>query len=160
MFGVRLVRRAVLAVGLLCTWPLAGCGEAAPRADPVKEARVVSEANAFCKRTLQSGSRRSEQQVTSAQTRIAAILSTLSKSAAYLPAGRDLNEAHVARRALMAKESERSRAGLSRSPDFKKRFHPLQLRIFDDELALGLTCAGEVARARNSVLRLRARAHS
>ena len=69
----------------------------------------------------------------------------MSKTAAYLPAGKDLNEAHAARRALMAEARKRSNAGLSASSDFNKRFDRLQLRIFDDEITLGLTCAGQIA---------------
>jgi hypothetical protein len=96
-------------------------------------------------------SRRSQQQISSIQARFAGLERTISRTAAYLPAGKDLNEAHAARRALMTEASKRSKAGLSALTGLNKRFDQLQLRIFDDELALGLTCAGEIAaRARKT----------
>ena len=126
---------------------LAGCGTAAPRADPAQEGRVVSEANAYCRKVsdLPSASRHSERQIRSIQAHLAGFARELGKTAAYLPAGKDLNEAHAARRALTAEASKRSRAGLSPSPEFNRRASRLQLRIYDDELALGLTCAGQIA---------------
>lgn len=140
-------RRALL-VGLACASLLAGCGGSTRRRDPVQEARVVAETNAFCRHlsTLPPVSRRSQQQIRTIQARAAALEKAIGKTAAYLPAGRDLNEAHAARRALFAEASKRSRAGLARPADFNRRFDRLQLRIYDDELALGLTC-NEIVRA-------------
>lgn len=135
---------------LACTPLLGGCGESAPRRDPVQEARVISEANAYCRHvsTLPPVSRRSQQQIRAVQARLADLQSVISKAAAYLPAGRDLNEAHAARRALYVENQRRTKAGLVTDPAaLNRRFDLLQLRIYDDELALGLTCNGEIARA-------------
>lgn len=130
----------------LCASPLAGCGAAALRADPAEEARVVAEANAYCLkvRTLPPASRHSAREIRVIQAHFAGLARELSQTAAYLPAGKDLNEAHAARRALTAEVSKRSRAGLARSAEFDRRARRLQLRIYDDELALGLTCAGQI----------------
>jgi hypothetical protein len=139
-----------LVVGLACAPLLAGCGGSTPKRDPVQEARVVAEANAFCRHlgTSPQVFRRSEQRVATIQARFAALEKTIGKTAAYLPAGRDLNEAHAARRALEAERSRPTKAGLVTAPAaFERRFDRLQLRIYDDELALGLTCDGEIARA-------------
>jgi len=123
-----------------------GCGGSLPRHDPAEEARVVSEINAFCGQasTLPVSSR-TEQQVRAVQARSHALETALSRTAAYLPAGRDLNQAHAARRALFREEAKRSRAGLGRRADFNVRFERLQLRIYDDEVALGVTCKGHIA---------------
>jgi len=137
-------RRALL-VGLVCAALLAGCGGSAPVRDPAREARVVAEINTFCGQTmvLLSASRQVEQQRRAIQARSAALLRALSETAAYLPAGRDLNDAHAARRAL---ERKGPPAGTAGRADFDMRFNRLQLRIYDDELALGVTCAGKIAR--------------
>ena len=105
----------------------------------------MAEINTFCRQwiALPSVSRRSEQQIRAIQARSAALLRALSETAAYLPAGRDLNDAHAARRAL---ERKGPPAGAAGRADFEMRFRRLQLRIYDDELALGVTCAGKVAR--------------
>ena len=51
----------------------------------------------------------------------------------------------------MAEAHKRSNAEVSASPDFNKPFNHLQMRIFDDEVALGLTCSGQIAtRARET----------
>jgi hypothetical protein len=149
MAELRLGRRMALMIGLACALPLAGCGGSKPRADPVREVRVISEANAFCRHVsaLPPVSRRSQQQIMSIQARFAAFAREISKTAAYLPAGKDLNEAHAARRVLMSGAGKRSPAELALlvSPAFNKRVDRLQLRIYDDELALGLKCAGRIA---------------
>jgi len=116
----RLSCRRALLIGLVCASTLAGCGGSPPTADPVQEARVISEANSFCQHvsTLPPVSRRSQQQIRSIQAHFAALARAISKTAAYLSAGRDLNEAHAARRTLMSGAIKRSLAG---SPDFNKR---------------------------------------
>jgi hypothetical protein len=128
---------------------LVGCGGSASSPDPVQEARVIAETNAFCRHssTLPPASRRSRQHISTIQARAAALEKAIRKTAAYLPAGKDLNEAHAARRALYAEESRRTKAGLVIDPvALNRRFDLLQLRIYNDELALGLTC-GEIVRA-------------
>lgn len=132
-----------------CALAFAGCGKSGPRHDPAQEARAVAELNAYCVHlsTLPGASRRSSQQVISIQRRLASLSKTVERTAAYLPAGRNLEETHVARRALFAEASRRNREGHSRPTDFNARFDRLQLRIYRDELALGVTCAGSVARA-------------
>jgi hypothetical protein len=137
--GVLVVAGAVVA---------SGCGGSAPRRDPAEEARVVSETNAFCRHVsaLPAVSRESQPQARAAQARFHALSVALSRTAAYLPAGRDLNEAHVARRALFVEASKHS--GLSRPSDFNLRVDRLEPRIYDDELALGVTCADVAVEAR------------
>ncbi len=135
---------------LACSPLFAGCGGLAPRRDPVQEARVISEVNAYCRHvsTLPPVSRRSQQQTRTIQARLAGLQRELSKTAAYLPAGRDLNEAHAARRALYVEESRRTKAGLvTDAAALNRRFDFLQLRIYHDEMALGLSCNREIARA-------------
>jgi hypothetical protein len=52
------------------------------------------------------------------------------------------------KRTQLAARSRLKGAGLVTAPAaFERRFDRLQLRIYDDELALGLTCDGEIARA-------------
>lgn len=150
--GRRGFRRSAqaLMLCLACAPLLADCGGSAPRRDPAQEARAISEANAYCRHlsTLPPVSRRSQQQIGAIQARLASLGRAIRKTSAYLPAGRDLNEARAARRALYAEESRRTRAGLvTDSADLNRRFDRLQLRIYDDELALGLTCNGGIARA-------------
>jgi hypothetical protein len=142
-------RSATLKVGLACASLVSGCGGSAPRRDPAREARVVAETNAFCQHvsTLPPVSRRSEQQIRAIQARFAALAKAVSMTAAYLPAGRDLNKAHAERRAVYADASKRFRAGLARPANFDYRAGRIQLRIYRDELTLGLTCNGQVALA-------------
>jgi hypothetical protein len=149
--GRRRFRRSAqaLMLCLACTL-LAGCGGSAPRRDSVQEALVISDANAYCRHIsmLPPVSRRSQQQIRTIQARLADVQRAISKTAAYLPAGRDLNEAHAARRALYAEESRGTKAGLGTDlAALNRRFDLLQLRIYHDEIALGLTCNGEIARA-------------
>jgi hypothetical protein len=60
------------------------------------------------------------------------------KVAAYLPAGRDLIEAHAQRRAVTAEMLKMANHHLSVQPDVVDRFYRQQLRIYDDLKALGL----------------------
>lgn len=145
-------------IGVWCASPLAGCGGSAPRADPAQEARLVSEVNAFCRHVsrLPAASRRSAQQTGVIQARFGAMSRALSKTAAYLPAGKGLNEAHAARRALMAEAHKRSHDGQLSASDFNKRCNRLQLRIYHDELALGLSCDGQIAARAREVARVTA----
>jgi hypothetical protein len=63
------------------------------------------------------------------------------------------HEAHAARHALEVEEAKHARTGVARpAPDV--RFDRLQLRIYDDELALGVSCAGNVARVAHETSRL------
>jgi len=139
--------RAVALTLLLVYAPLiAGCGGSAPVRDPAQEARVVAEINTFCRHmsALPSALRHSEQQSRTIQARSAALVRALSATAAYLPAGTDLNNARTARRALERQGPGAATAGRA---EFDMRFRRLQRRIYDDELALGVTCAGKVAHA-------------
>jgi len=141
--------RSALVVGLVFISALAGCGGSAPRADPVQERRVISEVNGFCQRqkALPPVYRRTQQQSRAEQARLVALLRAVRKTAAYLPAGKDLNEAEAARSALNSKQSRHPLlAGTSSAADYNKRVERLLLRIYHDELALGLTCAGQVAK--------------
>lgn len=133
---------------LVCACALTACGGAAPKPDPAREARVVAEVNAVCRHelALPPAVRRSERQTRFFQARLAVLSRILRTTAAYLPAGKDLNEAHVARRALEREEAKRARAGLAQ-PVIDVPFNRIQLRIYDDELALGITCAGGTAQA-------------
>lgn len=143
----RAVSRSVawpMTLCLACVLPLTGCGGSTSNRDPAQEARIVGETNAFCRRLDRRPSApRSRRQIRESQKRIATLLKELSRTAAYLPAGRDLNEAHAARRALIRGQSKRAAA----SPVLDTRFMRLQLRIYRDELKLGVACGGEVARA-------------
>jgi hypothetical protein len=143
---------AVLLGGLCCTVILASCGGSGPRKDPAAEARFISEANALC-RHIRTLPRLSSQQ----HARLAAILAEIHTASDYLPAGKELSEAHAARRELFADASKRAKAGLVRSADFDAQFDRLQLRIYRDELTLGLSCAGQVARAAHETAHLLAK---
>lgn len=84
-----------------------------------------------------------------AQHRLATLTKALSAAAAYLPAGASLNEAHAERRALYAETSKLSKLGtfVSGQPDYLERFYRLQVQIYDDYKALGLTrCLGRPPR--------------
>jgi hypothetical protein len=84
----------VLVVPLL----LAGCGSSKPKPDPVREKRLVAEANALCISIRHSVHEPRTQQVQA--HRLAAVEVALRAAAAYLPAGRSLDEAHAKRVAL------------------------------------------------------------
>jgi hypothetical protein len=111
-------RPQALLAGIACASLLGGCGGSGPARDPAQEARVVSEINASC-----------------TKARLQKLLFELRSTAAYLPAGRDFNEARAVRSALLREHSKRS-------SDFNRRFDRLQLRIYRDMLSLGITCAG------------------
>lgn len=148
-----------LACALACASALTACGGSVPKPDPAQEARVVAEVNSVCQHelVLSRAVRRSERQTRVFQARLGALSSALRKTAAYLPAGKDLNEARAARHALEVEEAKRARVGLKQPvPDVP--FNRLQLRIYDDELALGVTCAGSTARAAHEVAHLLAEA--
>jgi hypothetical protein len=75
-------------------------------------------------------------------------INALMKVAAYLPAGRDLIEAHAQRRAVTAEMLKMENHYIAVQPDVLERFYRLQLRIYDDVRALGLTsCLGKPPRA-------------
>jgi hypothetical protein len=139
---------------------IVGCGASAPTRDPAQEARVVAETNEYCRHldSVPRAPRLSQEQKRIIQARLAAYLREMAKTAAYLPAGQDLNEAHAARRALFVESGRRVKAGRGRPADFNVRFDRLQLRIYADELALGLTCAGGVAREDRRIADLLAKA--
>ncbi len=85
-----------------------------------------------------------------ATRRIQPTLNALYDAAAYLPIGRALIEAHAKRRALMAEERKLTRSGsfsVSRPIHFIEQFYRLQVQIYDDDKALGLTsCLGRPPR--------------
>jgi hypothetical protein len=71
-----------------------------------------------------------------------------SVAAAYLPAGRALNEAHAKRRALTVEMREAANSHSVVWLDLIERFYRLQLQIYNDLKALGLTpCLGKPPRA-------------
>jgi hypothetical protein len=75
-------------------------------------------------------------------------INELMRVAAYLPAGRDLIEAHAQRRAVTAEMLKLENHHLAVQPDILGRFYRLQLRIYNDVKALGLTsCMGKPPRA-------------
>jgi hypothetical protein len=76
---------------------------------------------------------------------MAAIVKALKQAAAYLPAGRLLDEAVAKRRALEAEMRQVAGPGgvLPEQRRFTDRFRRLQLQIYDADKALGLaSCLG------------------
>ena len=138
-----------LAGGVAVLVLLGSCGSSTPKPDPARVARLVAEANALCGSLPRAGPYTSREQKVA--QRIQPILNALGRAAAYLPAGRALNEAHAKRRALYAEVSKLKRSGggfVSGSPDFIGRFYRLQVQIYDDYKALGLgRCLGPPPRA-------------
>jgi hypothetical protein len=126
---------------------LGGCGSTNPKPDPARETRLVAETNALCASVLRQVHPSSKQQ-SEAQHRLAALLKALSDAWAYLPAGRSLNEAGAKRRALNTEARKLEKSGTFRSAaDYIERSYRLELRIYDDAKALGLTrCLGKPPR--------------
>jgi len=79
-----------------------------------------------------------------AARRLQPTLNALSKAAAYLPTGRALKEAHAKRRAVSAEMRNASNAYVAfRSMlPLINRFRRLQLQIYNDYKALGVTRCG------------------
>jgi hypothetical protein len=76
------------------------------------------------------------------QHRLAVLTRALSEAAAYLPAGKSLNEAHAKRRALYAKLGKLRLSATFVSPgrpDYIEQFYRLQVQIYNAYKALGLT---------------------
>ncbi len=132
--------KALFLVGVFAVVAVvSGCGSSTPERDPATVARLVAEGNALCEsvahRANPSRAAREQEAVPGVQRTINALM----KFAAYLPAGRDLIEAHAQRRAVTAEMLKMENHYLAVQPDVLERFHRLQLRIYDDVKALGLT---------------------
>jgi hypothetical protein len=118
---------------------VSGCGSS--KSDPAREARLVAETNGLCT-SMFHHTHPSQTKQREAQHRLAILTKALSEAAVYLPAGRSLNEAHAKRRALYAKLGKLSTSGTFVAPgrpDYAEQFYRLQLQIYDDYKALGLT---------------------
>jgi hypothetical protein len=140
-------RTLLLAGGLAMLVLLGGCGASKPK----PEARVLAEANAFC-RSLAKGlsvptpGERARAGPTS-------IADAIRHAFGHLPAGKALYEALAKRQALIA-EMKQLRSGgsysgllVARSLHQLERSYQLGLQIYDDEKALGLTsCLGRPPR--------------
>jgi hypothetical protein len=129
-----------IAGGLTVCVVLGGCGSSAPKPDPARVARVVAETNAACSSILHRSHPSTTQQLET-QHRLAVLVKTLSQAAAYLPAGRSLNEAHAKRRALEIETSKAGKSGVfvTSKPKVIERFHRLEAQIHNDYKALGVT---------------------
>jgi hypothetical protein len=89
LWCLRLWLISVVVISLL----LVGCGSSKPKPDPVREARLVTEMNAFCTSRRHRVHHATQAQKLEVQHRLATLVKVLRKDAAYLPAGRSLNEA-------------------------------------------------------------------
>ena len=137
-FGMR--RRGVTswsaALGRLVL--LGGCGATAPRRDPATVARLIAEAHAICGSLAFRSDELAKHSLGAAGQHLQRIVNELGPAAAYLPAGRALNEAHAKRRALtseMDKASNAYNAHMMTALD--ARFRRVQAQIHDDLRSLG-----------------------
>jgi hypothetical protein len=135
--------------GLAALVVLGGCGASKPKPDTVNEQRLVAEANALCGSWAHRPRPTREREALRFQGRLATITKALRQAAAYLPAGRAWNAADAERRELFAERNKllRSRGGFLSGqggpPDFIDRLSRLQVQIYGDVKALGLTsCLG------------------
>jgi hypothetical protein len=145
-----IARRTPFLVSVLAVLALlGGCGSSAPKPDPVREARLVAEANMLCRSWAHLPRRMQDREVVQFQKRVAAVTNALLQAAAYLPAGRSWKEARAKQRALYAERSKLMRSGgfVPGSPNLIERFYRLRLQIYDDVKALGVTsCVGQPPR--------------
>lgn len=132
--------RLIFAGGLVTLSLLGGCGSSTPKPDPARLAQVLAETNALCTSLLHRNPSPAQQH------RQAVLTKALDEAAAYLPVGRSLDEAHTKRRALEKEIAHAERRALEkeRSPvsgryDFIERFYRLQLQIYEDYKALGIS---------------------
>jgi hypothetical protein len=143
-------RMLLLAGGLAVLTVLSGCGSSTSKPDPARVARLVAEANTLCGSLPHQTIIGLTPKVAVVRDRLAAISKSLGQAAAYLPAGRALNEASARRRALTAemhKPLTGSGGFLSGAPELIERLYRLQVQIHDDEKALGLTsCLSKLPR--------------
>ena len=111
-----------------------------PKPDPAREARVVAELNGLCRSLSSRVHPQATPNMEAVNARLAGLAQDLRQADAYLPAGRSLNEAIAKRRALIRREA-RSGGKLSTgpSPALVEQGYRLQVQIFDDKKALGLT---------------------
>jgi hypothetical protein len=133
-------------VGVLVV--LSGCGFSTPKPDPAREARLVAETNAVCRSIVHRAHPAQTQQLET-QHRLAVLVKALGQAAAYLPAGRWLNEARAKRRVLYAEVQRLSGSGrlAPEGPEVFERFYRLRVQIYEADKALGLTaCMGRPPR--------------
>jgi hypothetical protein len=80
--------------------------------------------------------------------RLATLVKEIRETAAYLPAGRALNEVYAKRKALAAELHELDSSDYSAGEDILERSYHQQVQIYDDEKALDLgPCLGRRPRA-------------
>jgi hypothetical protein len=103
-------KRLLVAGGVAVLIVFAGRGSSTPRPDPARVAQLVAETKTLCS-SIAHRAHPSPTQQHETQHRLAALTKALSHAAAYLPAGRSLNEAHAKRRALEAEVSKLTKLG-------------------------------------------------
>jgi hypothetical protein len=136
-------RMLLLAGGLAVLTLLSGCGSSTPKPDPARVARLVAEANALCGSLPHRAIIAVTPKVAAVRDRLTAISKSLREAAAYLPAGKELNESHAKQEALMAE----ARNPASAQPDLLEQLYRVRLTSYDDLKALGLTlCLGKPPR--------------
>lgn len=132
------LRAPALAAALVV---FAGCGSSPPKPDAARLPQLVAEANALCRSWAHRARPTHETEVVQLQKRDHVLTEALIQAAAYLPAGKSWKEARAKRRALEAEISKLTASGkfVSGQRDFIDRFRRLQLQIYDDVKALGVT---------------------
>lgn len=143
-----IANRVLLLAGVLAVLCLlGGCASSARKPDRAREARVVAELNGFCRSLSSRVHPYATLNEKAVQARLAGLEQDLRRADGYLPAGRSLNEATAKRRALIRREAERSKSlegsgdflSTSPGPALVAQGYRLQVQIFDDKKALGLT---------------------
>jgi hypothetical protein len=120
---------------------LGGCGSSTAQPDPTRVAQLVAEARALCSRSALRADRVATPALEALGAHLQRIENALEKAAAYLPAGRALNEAHAERRIVTAElvrasDTRHLEHGPPRS--IAEHFYRLQVQIREDLTALGL----------------------
>ena len=142
------MRLALVALVPLTVLAVAGCGSSTPKPDPAREARLVAELKALCRARAHRSEREVEHGQGEGQAQFATVERALKRAAAYLPAGRALNEADAKRRALEDELSGHGHPGRSSQPAFIERFWRIELQVYESVKALGLgSCQGPRPRA-------------
>jgi hypothetical protein len=115
-----------------------------PKPDRAKVGRLVAEANALCGSLAHRASPLRTREREAVARRVQRISNALGPAAAYLPAGRTLNEAHAKRRALYAELHRAGRGGnFPEAFELIERFYRLRVQVYGALKALGLTpCLG------------------
>lgn len=157
-------RTLLLAGALLVIATLSGCGSSTPKPAPAREARLVAEANALCASIVHNRAHATQTQKLEEQHHLAALEKAVRQAAAYLPAGRSLDEAHTKRLALLQAFQRELRAQTHGHTPTRPTIvitHPkeepfyfidesyrLQMQAYNAVKALGLTeCVGKPPRA-------------